>query len=559
MENTVNKLPLKTKLAFASGDIFGGGSFNIIGFLFLPFLTLTVGIPMVWASPILLLSKFWDGLIDPFIGKITDAKTPGKLGKRRFFMLIAAPVMAVCLVLLFFPWNIVTDSVPLKIILVIIVYMLYATAQSFILIPYYALASELTDDYTQRNRANAIRIAFSVLSSIVCVAVPGMVLSLVETKLGAAQQGQGYGYIVMAAIFGVIFCAAVIISALFAKEQVHTPPVQNKLSLKQFFRPLKLKTYRQYLGMQMCTSMGMAVMSSFFFIFCDFYLRRNTYAQLMAFQALGESASRFPIATVAAAMMFIAQIFALPMYLKIIKAKNKRFAYITSAFIWCILALVLAFMPGESSSPQITSSVVEGVTKYTLTSVSGTPDWLIIFLAFLMGFGIGGCVYVPHSSLGDVCNVGELYFGERTEGGFSGLTNFLNTTAQAVGLALPPLIMGALGGYVETQYISLADYNSYDANAQLALEKLGMALENFKITMGETNVQLVPMAQTQLAQLFIRLTMSVLPIIILGVGIIIASNYNLTKQKQEKIIEILKLDRKSGEFEKARQDMLDSL
>ena len=63
-------------------------------------------------------------------------------------------------------------------------------------------------------------------------------------------------------------------------------------------------------------------------------------------------------------------------------------------------------------------------------------------LAFVIGIGIGGPVLVPHTAFGDVCDVGELYFNERTEGAFSGLSNFLNTTAQAVGLAIPPIIIG---------------------------------------------------------------------------------------------------------------------
>ena len=129
------KVSLGNKLAFSAGDIFGGGSFNIINFLFVPFLTLVVGIPMYWVSVILLFSKFWDGLIDPFIGTITAGKKPGKFGKRRYFMLIFAPIVFVALILLFFPWNLVTDSVPLKIVLVIIMYMLYATAHSYVLIP----------------------------------------------------------------------------------------------------------------------------------------------------------------------------------------------------------------------------------------------------------------------------------------------------------------------------------------------------------------------------------------------------------------------------------------
>ena len=131
-----NKVGLGNKIAFACGDIFGGGSFNIINFLFTPFLTLVVGIPMVHLTWLLLLTKIWDGIIDPFIGKVTDGKRPGRYGKRRYFMLICAPLVLVAFVMLFFPWNIVTNSVPLKCVFVIIVYMLYATAQSFVLIPY---------------------------------------------------------------------------------------------------------------------------------------------------------------------------------------------------------------------------------------------------------------------------------------------------------------------------------------------------------------------------------------------------------------------------------------
>lgn len=209
VEKTAQKVSLKNKLAFACGDIFGGGSFNIINFLFVPFLTLTVGIPMYWVSVIMLISKVWDGIIDPFIGKISDGKQPGRFGKRRFFMLVCAPILIVATILLFFPWNLVTTSVPLKIVLVILVYLIYATTQSFILIPYYSLGSEMSGDFIERTKVNSVRLGFSIFSSIVCVAVPGMI---------AAPEKGAQSYIVMAAIFGGIFCIAVLITALFARE-----------------------------------------------------------------------------------------------------------------------------------------------------------------------------------------------------------------------------------------------------------------------------------------------------------------------------------------------------
>ncbi|MBQ9126072.1 MAG: MFS transporter [Clostridia bacterium] len=534
------KVSLGNKLAFACGDIFGGGSFNIINFLFTPFLTLVVGIPMVWLAPILLFTKIWDGFIDPIIGRITDGTTPGKFGKRRKFMLIFAPFVLVCLVLLFFPWNMVTDSVLLKSIFVVIIYMMYATAQSFVLIPYYSHASEMTPDFTERNNTNAVRLAFSIASSTICVAVPGMIAS-------PSKGDQGKCYIVMAVIFGVIFMVSILITALFSREQIVTPAVKTKFSLKQFLRPLKVKTYRQYLGMQMCSSMAMAMMSSFFFTFCDFFIRRLSYQQV----TISENLGRFPIATVAAAMMFVAQIVALPIYLKIIKAKSKRFAYITGCVVWMVVVAFMWLLPAETKIDIVNGSV---------QTVEGAPNWLIMVFGLLLGLGIGGTVFVPHSSFGDVCDVGELYFGERTEGAFSGITNFLNTTAQAIGLAIPPAIIG-LAGYVETQYVTTEQYNQILQTGKVIIDGKDLGLiENFKATLGNGSVQLLPVSQPDGAQLAIRICFIVLPIVIMALAIVIASKYKLTSDLQKRIVEAnARTDKDSDEFQQLREELLGEL
>lgn len=534
------KVSLGNKLAFACGDIFGGGSFNIINFLFTPFLTLVVGIPMVWLAPILLFTKIWDGFIDPIIGRITDGTTPGKFGKRRKFMLIFAPFVLVCLVLLFFPWNMVTDSVLLKSIFVVIIYMMYATAQSFVLIPYYSHASEMTPDFTERNNTNAVRLAFSIASSTICVAVPGMIAS-------PSKGDQGKCYIVMAVIFGVIFMVSILITALFSREQIVTPAVKTKFSLKEFLRPLKVKTYRQYLGMQMCSSMAMAMMSSFFFTFCDFFIRRLSYQQV----TISENLGRFPIATVAAAMMFVAQIVALPIYLKIIKAKSKRFAYITGCVVWMVVVAFMWLLPAETKIDVVNGSV---------QTVEGAPNWLIMLFGLLLGLGIGGTVFVPHSSFGDVCDVGELYFGERTEGAFSGITNFLNTTAQAIGLAIPPAIIG-LAGYVETQYVTTEQYNQILQTGKVIIDGKDLGLiENFKATLGNGSVQLLPVSQPDGAQLAIRICFIVLPIVIMALAIVIASKYKLTSDLQKRIVQAnARTDKDSDEFKQLREELLGEL
>lgn len=534
-ENTPNqsgKVSLGNKIAFACGDIFGGGSFNIINFLYTAFLTLVVGIPMVWVSPILLFTKIWDGIIDPFIGKITDGKTPGKYGKRRYFMLVFAPLVFVGLVLLFFPWNLVVSSTGWKICLVVICYMMYATAQSFVLIPYFSHASEMTDDYTERNKVNAVRLCFSLASSIICVAVPGMI---------AGPEKGPVSYIIMSVLFGVIFAASSLVTALFSHEQIVTPAVKIRIKLADFVKPLKVKTYRQQLGMQMCSSMSMALMSSFFFILINFYLRASTYQTV----TLSDGAlSNFPVGTIAAALMFATQIFALPFYLKLIKAKSKRFAYIFAAALWIVVTATMLLLPQE------TSCTVDGTNVVT---ADGIPVWLIILYGLMLGFAIGGTNIVVQSSFGDVCDVGELYFGERTEGAFSGLTNFLNTTAQAIGLAIPPFITGKLG-FVETQYLTDAEYKALDFQSAY-----GMGKDCFAIKQINDTWQLLPVQQPNGAKIAILLTFTVAPIVVMALGILIASRYKLDKTMQSKVVSANAMDRTSSEYQTERDQILSEM
>ena len=85
---------LKKKLSFASADIFGGGSFNIINFLYPGFLALTVGISPYWIGIIMLIARFWDAFTDPLMGHISD-RTKSKMGKRRIYLVFASPFVLI--------------------------------------------------------------------------------------------------------------------------------------------------------------------------------------------------------------------------------------------------------------------------------------------------------------------------------------------------------------------------------------------------------------------------------------------------------------------------------
>lgn len=131
---TATKVKLGNKLAFACADIFGGGSFNIINFLFTPF-DFGGGYSHDLPHPHFAFHQNAGRHHRPFHRADYRRKKPGKFGKRRYFMLICAPLVLIGLVLLFSRGITVTQSVALKCVFVVLVYMLYATAQSFVLIP----------------------------------------------------------------------------------------------------------------------------------------------------------------------------------------------------------------------------------------------------------------------------------------------------------------------------------------------------------------------------------------------------------------------------------------
>ena len=153
MTNKTNKLSTKTKVSFALGDIFGGGSFNIVNFMYPAYAALTLGLGASLAGIIVLISKIWDAITDPIMGQISD-KTTSKMGKRRIYILVAAPLVVVAMFLLFFPWTV--ESTALRFALALLSYMFFSTVQTMVMIPYYSLSSEISADYTERSSANTL-------------------------------------------------------------------------------------------------------------------------------------------------------------------------------------------------------------------------------------------------------------------------------------------------------------------------------------------------------------------------------------------------------------------
>jgi len=392
-------LSLGRTLAFAAGDIFGGGSFNIINFLYPGYVALAVGLSAQTAGVIILIARIFDAVSDPVMGFFSD-KLRVRFGSRRVSLILSAPMIVMSMFLMFFPYN--NPSETIRFWAVLMSYILFYAVQTSIMIPYFSLSSEMTDDYTERARMTTVRMAFSIVASIVCVAVPGMIVNGFDGNKG---------YIAMSLIFGSVFMICVAITGIFAKEGIPAPAKTQAFAVEDFIRPLRVKPFRQYLLLFLCCQMTMAIMSALFFFYVDFYFCRD----------ITSSGQGNITGLLGAALMFSMQIVALPVYMALIRKMSKNAVYIIGSLIWILGALALLLLPANSSPV------------------------ILYILAAVLGFGISGPGLIPHAIFGDVVDVGSLQFGARTAGAFSGIANLINKAAQALGLGLVMGVIGAAG------------------------------------------------------------------------------------------------------------------
>ena len=100
--NSTEKLSFWQKLGYGVGDIFGGGSGTLISFYYLVFLTDVVQINPGLAGVVILISKFYDAVTDPFEGILSD-RTRTRLGRRRPYLLAGIFLIMISFYAMFYP------------------------------------------------------------------------------------------------------------------------------------------------------------------------------------------------------------------------------------------------------------------------------------------------------------------------------------------------------------------------------------------------------------------------------------------------------------------------
>ena len=395
METKSEKLTFWQKLGYGMGDFYGGGAGTLISFFYLVFLTDVVRISPGLAGTVILVSKIYDSITDPFEGVLSD-RTRTKLGRRRPYLLAGIPLVFLSFFAMFYPVNFEGETS--RFIFVMATYLFFSTVVSLVTLNYSALQAELTLDYNERTSLATFRIFFSTFSSILCALLP---LEIVKASVDVRT-----GWIIMAVVFGLIFSLPFIGTVAITRERKEFQKPPKPFHWKQaFVEPFQVKTFVYVLIMYVTAFTAFDATQSIVVYYIKTYLGRGSEVS-------------FVLGT-----LLIAQVISLPFYQWLSKKLSKSRTYLVGAIVF-VVVMFFSFL-------------------FTPT----TPAFALYVFAALVGIGSGGVVIMIYAIFPDIPDVDELRSNERREGIYSALTTFTRKLSSALAVFAVAQVL-QLAGYV---------------------------------------------------------------------------------------------------------------
>jgi oligogalacturonide transporter len=377
------------KIAYGSGDIYGGGSFLIVGVLFLAFLTNVEGLSGTLAGVIVFIGKAWDAVTDPLMGILSD-RTKSKFGRRRIYFLFGSIPVFISWVMLWYSFGI-PDSAA-KFIYYTVAFMFFSTAFTVVMIPYNSILSDMVKDYDKRSAFTGVRLSFSAGTAIICAVVPAMITG--------AFENQKTGYLVMAALFAIVFgvCWLIVFSGTWENTMSSG---ESGFTLKDWLSVFKNRSFNLYVRIFVLSQMAIDI------------------TMALAVYYLGVSLRKDRLFIPAMAAILIVQLVFIAIFSAVAQKYSKKTPALIAALVW------------------ITANA------FIFIFTRQTPDLIILITCSLIGVGAAGCNLVSWSTLPDIADVDELMTGKRREGLYSGVSTFLRKLSGGIAVGSVGLLLDA--------------------------------------------------------------------------------------------------------------------
>lgn len=413
--NKKKKITIPVSIGYGMTDIMGGGAFTVIGAWLLFFYTTFVGLSPIEAASIVAIARIVDAIVSLFMGSFTDHFYKNyfgkKFGRRRFFLLIGAPLMLVYSLL----W---LDGMSYGFYLS--VYLAFEIIAAMVLIPWETLPSEMTKDFNGRTKLSTCRMFLSACGTFLATFIPGVLI-------GWLGENNADAYLINGIVFAVLFMICVFISWKVTWERELTAemlagmekarqvtPVMKKLAtgadlFREYASTLKVRAFRKHLAIYLFSFTAKDIYNTVFVFFCVYCLHVSSS---LAGTLLSMSIVGLPVTLIAG--------------VAIIKYGPSRLY----AFAYCLMLLCLVgfFL------------VYQFPTQHN-----------VVLLVILAGvYQVGRCVleFTPWNVFPFIPDIDEMITRQRREGLFAAVMTFSRKTTIAIATFAVGLLLQS-GGFVK--------------------------------------------------------------------------------------------------------------
>ena len=389
------KHTLKSRMAYGAADIYGGGAFVVISTFYTVFLTKAQGMPAAMAGTIPLIGKIWDAVTDPIMGNICD-RTRSKFGAKRFYIMAGSLLSALTFILMWITAPM--SSMGAKYTFYALMYMLFSTGFTIVMVPYNGLLPDMIDDYTERSRYSSVRMMFSTFGAILAGLIPTLLIK---------DNTSPKSYLTVALIFGAIFTASILWTFFGTWEKQKEPvKVPLKDSFVQSFTVYKSKSFKMFIAIFLL-GQGAA----------DFVTGLAVYYVDDVLNAYG--GGNF---TILMGVLLVAQFAGTILFGQIMQRTSKTFPILLGFPIRIAATLaMLAF------------------------SHEGANFTVILVLSFIVGLGMAASSTSIYAILSDMADVDELITSISRPGTCSGMATFIRKIATGLSSAIIGLMLGMIG------------------------------------------------------------------------------------------------------------------
>jgi len=376
-----HKLSRKTKLFYGIGDLGNAVVNSAIQFFLMKFYTDGALVSPALAGNALLIGKIWDAINDPLFGWFTD-RTKSRHGKRRVFMIFGAIPLAIAIALL---WFVPAVDRIWTFVWIAATFILFDTVWTLTNVPYYALTSELTDDYDERSSLTTYRMAMAVPAYLVGAALTPAIVGLF------ALQRTGYAFIGIA--YGILAAAALLISAAGFRERQGVRVANAEPSP---FKSLTL-AFKNRPFVWLCFT--------YFVVNVSFAFIKTLMAYYIEYQLLMKAET-----TLVMGLMLICVTISLPFWQWVSRKMDKGPAYGLGMAVGALAVVLTFFLPHQSTG-------------------------LIYIIAVLAGFGFSAQWIFPWAMVADVADYDRVETGQQRSGMYYGVWGLATKISEALALA----------------------------------------------------------------------------------------------------------------------------